>query len=103
MLVTTSWMISVPHMLGLGLELVHQPGALDRLGEARIILDIGGDGELPAGLHAGDQHGLQPGARGIDRGGIAGRAGTEDEKARAVGVGQGSIPGNLGENEHICH
>jgi hypothetical protein len=59
-------------MLGLGLHLLHQPGALDDVGEARIVLDIGGDGQLAAGLDAGDQHGLQQGARGIDGGGVAG-------------------------------
>ena len=58
-------------MLGLLLHLLHQPGALDDVGEARIILDVGGDGELAAGLDALDQHRLQHRARGIDRGGVA--------------------------------
>ena len=61
-------------VLGLGLHLLHQPGALDDIGEARIVLDVGRDGELAAGLDALDQHGLQHGAGRIDGGGIAGRA-----------------------------
>ena len=59
-------------MLGLLLHLFHQPGALDDVGKARIVLDVGGDGELAAGLDALDQDRLQHGARGIDRGGVAG-------------------------------
>ena len=43
-------------MLGLRLHLLHQPGALDDVGEAGIVLDIGGDGELAARLEAGDHH-----------------------------------------------
>ena len=66
-------------MLGLCLHLVHQPGALDGVGEARIILDFGGDGELAARLDAGDQRRLQHGARGIDGGGAAGGAAAQDD------------------------
>ena len=72
-------------VLGLLLHLLHQPGALDDVGEARIVLDVGGDGELAAGLDALDQHRLQHGARGIDGGGVAGRAGADDDK---LGVGR---------------
>ena len=61
-------------MLGLLLHLLHQPGALDDVREARIVLDVGGDGELAAGLDALDQDGFQHGARGIDGGGVAGRS-----------------------------
>ena len=66
-------------MLGLFLHLLHQPGTLDDVGEARKVLDIGGDHELPARLHALDQDRLQVGARGIDRRGIAGRTGADDQ------------------------
>src|SRR3546814_9571423 len=34
------------------LHLLHQPGPLDDVAEAGIIFDIGGDGQLPARLHA---------------------------------------------------
>ena len=40
-------------MLGLLLHLLHQPGALDDVGEARVVLDVGGDGQLAARLNAG--------------------------------------------------
>ena len=50
-----------------------------------IVLDVGGDGELAAGLDALDQHRLQHGARGIDRGGVAGRARADDQD---LGVGR---------------
>ena len=38
------------HMLRLSLHLLHQPRPLDHLGKARIVLHIGGDGQLAAGL-----------------------------------------------------
>ena len=69
-------------MVGLLLHLLHQPGALDDVGEAGIVLDLGGDGELAAGLDARDQHRLQHGAGGIDRGGVTGRPGTDDDDLR---------------------
>ncbi len=58
-------------MLGLLLHLLHQPGALDDIGKARIVLHIGCDRHLAAGLDALDQDRLQHGAGGIDRGRIA--------------------------------
>ena len=36
-------------MLGLQPHLLHQPGALDHVGEAGIVLDIGGGRHLAAG------------------------------------------------------
>ena len=69
-------------MLGLGLHLLHQPGALDDVAEAGIILDVGGGGELAAGLDALDDDRREAGAGGVDGGGIAGRAGAEDDQAR---------------------
>jgi hypothetical protein len=69
-------------MLGLGPHLLHQPGTLDDVGEAGIVFDISRDGQLAARLHAVDHHGLQHGARGIDRGRVAGRAGSDDDDFR---------------------
>ena len=72
-------------MLGLRLHLLHQPGSLDDVGEAGIVLDVGGDRELAAGLHALNQDRLQHGARGIDGGGVAGRSRADDHD---FGVGR---------------
>ena len=60
-------------MLGLLAHLFHEPGSLDHLGEAGIVLDVGGDSHLPAGLQALNQHGAQIRARRIDGGGVTGR------------------------------
>jgi hypothetical protein len=76
-------------VLGLGLHLLHQPGALDGLGEAGIVLDVRGDGQLAAGLQAGDDHRVQRGASGVDGGGPAGGAGTDDGDADGAGWGFG--------------
>ena len=55
----------------LRLHLLHQPGALDDIGEAGVVFDVGGDGQLSAGLQARDQGGPQIGAGGINRRRIA--------------------------------
>ena len=79
-------------MGGLLLHLLHQPRALDDVGEARIVLHVGGDGELAAGLDALDQHRFQHRARGIDRGGVTGRAGTDDDDLGVDRGRHGQIP-----------
>ena len=71
-------------MLGLRLHLLHQPRALDHVGEARIVLDIGGDGELAAGLDALHQHGLEARAGCIDGRRVAGRARSQDQNLTAM-------------------
>src|SRR5262249_19734375 len=83
------------------LEDLHELGAEYAVGEAGIVLDVGGDGELPARLGALDHGGLEVGARGIDRGGEPRRAGAEDEHAvqghvhpRTVGVPQATTSSN---------
>jgi hypothetical protein len=53
------------------------------------VVDLGGRHQLAALGHAGDQHRFEVGARGVERGGVAGRAGAEDQDA-GVGVGGGS-------------
>jgi len=77
----------------LRLHLLHEPGALDRLGEARIVLDFGGDGELPARLDALHQRRLEHGARRIDRGGVAGGAAADDENLGMLHVRHGNYRG----------
>ena len=74
------------------LHLLHQPRTLDHVGEARIVLHIGGDGELAAGLDALDQNRFQHRPRGIDRGGVAGGTGTDDDDFGVDGGGHGQIP-----------
>ena len=71
-------------MFGLQAHLLHEPGSLNRLGEAGIVFDIGGDHELAALFEAGDEHRLEQRARGVDRRRIAGRAGADDDDARML-------------------
>ena len=52
----------------------------------RPVVDVGGRHQLAALRDAGDQHRLQVGARGIDGGGVAGRAGAEDQDAGVLEV-----------------
>ena len=76
-------------VFGLKSHLLHQPRTLDRLGEARIVLDVGRDGQLTAGLKAGDQHRLEQRTGGVDRRRIAGGAGTDDDELGVVGRAAG--------------
>jgi hypothetical protein len=78
-----------PHVLGLGLHLIHQPGALDHVGEARVVLHVGGDGELAAGREARDQHWLKQSPRGVDGGGVACGTGADDGDADIANGGTG--------------
>ena len=66
-------------MLGLLLHLFHQPRALDDIGKTGVVLDVGSDGHLPAGLHARDQNRLEASARRIDGRRQARRSGTQDQ------------------------
>jgi hypothetical protein len=71
-------------MLGLFLHLLHQPGALDDVGETGIVFHLSRDRQLAAGLDALDQGRFQHGASGIDRRRVAGRPRTDDDD---LGVG----------------
>ena len=73
-------------MPGLLRHLLHQPRALDRFGEAGVVLDLGRDGELAAGLHSLDEKGRQTGAGGIDRRGVAGRPAAQDQHTAMDGL-----------------
>ena len=90
-----------PDMLGLGMHLLHQPGALDDLGKTGVVLDIGRNRQLPARLQAGHQNRLQIGARGVDRGRVARRPRADDQDLavmtlrhpkKSVIFGQHTIP-----------
>src|SRR6516162_2834326 len=45
-------------LFGLLPHLFHKPRALDDVGKARVVLDVGSDGHLAAWLHPGDESGL---------------------------------------------
>ena len=66
--------------LGLLAELRHQLGPEDAVGEAGVVLDVGGEHELAAGADALDDDGLQVGAAGVDGGGEPGGAGADDDE-----------------------
>jgi len=70
----------------LPLHLFHEPRALNDVGEARIILHVGGDGELSARLHALNHDRIEHGAGGVDRRRIAGRAGPDNHKLGVCGI-----------------
>src|SRR5262249_39137673 len=72
------------------LHLLHQPGALDDIGKARVIFDVGGDGELAARLDALDQDRLQHGAGSIDRRRISRWPRTDDDDLGMDGSGHGA-------------
>ena len=58
---------------------LHQLGAEHGIDEARIVLDVRGEHQLTARLHAADHQRRQVRARRIDRRGIAGGAGADDD------------------------
>ena len=68
-----------PEALGLLAEPLHEVRAHDPLGEARVVLDLGREHQLPTGGEALDHDRPQVRARGVDRRGQPGRAGTHDD------------------------
>jgi hypothetical protein len=60
-------------------ELIHQLGALDAFGEAGVVLDLGRDRQLPAGLRPLDDERGHVGARGVDGGGESGGTRSDDD------------------------
>lgn len=79
------------------LELGHQFRPLDAFGGGGPVVDFGGGHQLAALRHAGDQYRLQVGARGINGGGVTGRAGTEDdERGMADVLCHGVLPPGSG-------
>ena len=66
--------------LGLGPERGHEVRALDAIGEARVVLDVRGEHQLPARCRAGEDDRLEVGPGGVDRGGQAGRTRPDDHE-----------------------
>ena len=64
---------------GLALHVRDELVAIHAVDEAREVLDLGGRGQLAAGLAALEHQRSEAGAGGIDCGGKAGAAGTEDK------------------------
>src|SRR5690606_32595407 len=73
--------------LGMRLHARHEVRTHQAMGVARPVVHLGGRHQLAALLQAGDHHGPEVGAGGVDGGGPAGGAGTEDEQARVLGGG----------------
>ena len=67
--------------LGVGLEARHQLRTLDPVHVGRPVVHLGRCGQLSPLDEAGDQQRLQVGARRIDGGSVAGRAGAQDQQA----------------------
>ena len=70
--------------LGLLAELRHEVGTDDAVGEARVVLDVGGQHQLAAGLQTLDDERLQVGPGGVDGGREAGRARPDDDDVPRV-------------------
>src|SRR4029450_7190411 len=75
--------------LRLLLEALHHLGPRDRLGEARVVLDVGRQHQLAAGHEAGDHDRIQLRARAVNGGGPAGRAAADDDEAHVLGRKRG--------------
>ena len=84
-----------PHRLGMGLHVDHQVRALNVL-LTRPVFNLGGDGQLAAGLQALHQDRLQHRARGVDGGGVACGAGADDQNFTVARCGHGLSPESCG-------
>ena len=71
--------------LGVLQEALHQVRAHHAVDVGRPVVDVGRRHQLAALGDAGDEHRLQVGARGVDRRGVAGGAGAEDQDAGVLG------------------
>ena len=76
--------------LGVLQEALHQRRALHAVHVGGPVVHLGGGGELSALRHAGDEHGVQVGARGVNGGGVASGARAEDQNFRVLGDGHGT-------------
>src|ERR1043165_7940114 len=67
--------------LGLLAHEVHELRPEDSFGEAGVVFNVRGDGELPARLQSFEDERSEVGAGEVDRGGASGRAGADDDHA----------------------
>ena len=71
--------------LGLLAQVVHEVRAHDAVGEAGEVLDVGGVHQRATGGHRALEHERREvGARGVDRGGVTGRARADDDHVADV-------------------
>ena len=77
--------------LGLLAEEVHQLRTLDAVGEAGVVLHLGGDGQLSAGLDAFEDQGIEVRPRGVDRRREARRPGADDDDIFRGRLAHGSL------------
>ena len=72
--------------LGLGAHVLHELGAHDAVAEAGEVLDLGGVHQRATGGDGAlEEQRLEVGAGGVDGGGVAGRAGADDDQTADVG------------------
>ena len=78
--------------LGVLQKALHQVRALHAVHVSGPVIHFGGGHQLSALRHAGDQHGVQVGARSVNGGGVARGARAEDQNFRVLGDGHGTKP-----------
>ena len=71
--------------LGMRMEALHELRPLDSRRVGGPVVDVGRGHQLPALGDAGDQDRLQVGSGGVDRGGVAGGAGAQDQEPGMFG------------------
>jgi hypothetical protein len=71
--------------LGMAAHPLHQFRSLDAVRIAGPVIDIGRGHQLPALFQSGNQDRLEVGARGINRGRVAGGSGAEDQQPAVFG------------------
>ena len=68
---------------------LHQIGSLNAMDIGGPVIHLGGGHQLTALCHAGDERGLKVGTRGVNGGGVAGRARAQNKNFAVLGGGHG--------------
>ena len=76
---------------GLFAHLVHQLRPGDAVTEAGVVLHLGGRHQRATVLNALENQRLELGPRGVNRGGIPGRSGADDDDVMDLGVPRGRL------------